>query len=212
MIGIYKITSPTGRIYIGQSIDINKRLNKYRSTGCLTQPKLQRSFDKYGIKNHIFEVVEECVLDLLNIRERYYQDLYSVLTLGLNCLLTNSGKVKGVVSEQTKNKIRKANIGKKASNNTRLKMSISKKGKGFTRQHKINLSISQKGIKKKLGHKVGKGNLGKPAKNRILVLETSYGIFYESVTEASLLTGISKPKLISYLKNRIQNKTNLIYC
>ena len=25
--GIYKITSPSGKIYIGQSIDINKRIN-----------------------------------------------------------------------------------------------------------------------------------------------------------------------------------------
>ena len=29
MIGIYKITSPSGKVYIGQSIDIERRWKKY---------------------------------------------------------------------------------------------------------------------------------------------------------------------------------------
>ena len=28
--GIYKITNPNGKVYIGQSIDIDKRWNKYK--------------------------------------------------------------------------------------------------------------------------------------------------------------------------------------
>ena len=31
MTGIYKITSPTGRIYIGQSVDIYYRWNDYKT-------------------------------------------------------------------------------------------------------------------------------------------------------------------------------------
>jgi hypothetical protein len=30
MIGIYKITNPKGKVYVGQSIDINHRLGKYK--------------------------------------------------------------------------------------------------------------------------------------------------------------------------------------
>ena len=48
MIGIYKITSPSNKIYIGQSIDIEKRFYYYRKLYCLKQVKLYRSFIKIG--------------------------------------------------------------------------------------------------------------------------------------------------------------------
>ena len=48
MIGIYKITSPTGRIYIGQSIDIEKRIIKYQNIKCKSQRLLYNSLFKYG--------------------------------------------------------------------------------------------------------------------------------------------------------------------
>lgn len=212
MIGIYKITSPSGKIYIGQSVNIEKRIRHYKNKGCLSQPKLQRSFNKYGFEEHNFEVVCKCNIKELNDKERYYQDLYLVLENGLNCLLTKSNNSKGVVSEETKNKIRIANIGKKATGETKLKMSNARKGIIFSIKHKNNLSISQKGVKKRNTNNMGKGNLGKPAHNRIIVLDTSFGVFYESVKEAAELNGIDKSTLISYLKNRKQNKTNLIYC
>ena len=53
MIGIYKITSPSDRIYIGQSIDINKRFRKYYNLKCKQQPKLYNSLCKYGVDAHI---------------------------------------------------------------------------------------------------------------------------------------------------------------
>jgi group I intron endonuclease len=89
MIGIYKITSPSSKIYIGQSIDIERRFKNYKS---LSQTKkqvmLHYSFKKYGINNHLFEIIEQCSIESLNIRERYWQDYYNVIEDGLNCLLT----------------------------------------------------------------------------------------------------------------------------
>lgn len=90
MIGIYKITSPTKRVYIGQSRDIEKRFITYNSLRCKQQPKLYNSFLKHGVENHLFEIVEKCNIELLNERERHYQDFYSVLENGLNCSLINS--------------------------------------------------------------------------------------------------------------------------
>ena len=64
IIGIYKITSPSGKIYIGQSININKRQENYRFPSSLKfQIKLRRSFQKYGPENHKFEIIEECFLE-----------------------------------------------------------------------------------------------------------------------------------------------------
>ena len=78
MIGIYKITSPSGRIYIGQSRDLNRRERDYQKyiKDSNSQVKLLASINKYNWENHIFEIIEECEFEQLNIRERYYQEFY----------------------------------------------------------------------------------------------------------------------------------------
>ena len=96
MIGIYKITSPTGRIYIGQSVNIEKRLKSYKALNCKTQTKLYKSLKKYGYKNHLFEIICKCESVELNNKERYYQDYYnSVSENNLNCLATISDTKSG---------------------------------------------------------------------------------------------------------------------
>lgn len=79
MIGIYKITNPKGRIYIGQSRDIEYRFSTYKKVRqrLTQQPKLYNSIKKYGVDAHKFEVVTECNEDELNILERYYQELFN---------------------------------------------------------------------------------------------------------------------------------------
>lgn len=72
MVGIYKITSPSGKIYIGQSVDILSRINKYKNAKCITQPIILKSILKYGWENHLFEIVLECEKSELNEKERYY--------------------------------------------------------------------------------------------------------------------------------------------
>jgi group I intron endonuclease len=107
--GIYKIISPSGRIYIGQSKNIKARWKSYhgRNSG---QPVLENSFKKYGIKSHIFEVIEECKEEDLDCRERYWQDFYDVLNGGLNCKLTSCGDERIILSEETKRIISRKRI------------------------------------------------------------------------------------------------------
>jgi group I intron endonuclease len=101
MIGIYKITSPSGRVYVGQSIDIDKRWKSYKNIkSCSSQIKLKNSINKYGVDSHIFEIIEECNIDSLNTRERYWQDYYDVLNKGLNCCLTSTNELKMVHSKE----------------------------------------------------------------------------------------------------------------
>src|ERR1700748_2867555 len=111
MIGIYKITSPTGRIYIGQSNNVKLRISYYKHLRCKTQPRIYRSLLKYGVENHTFEIIEVCSIDKLNERERYYQKLFKCLTKGLNCSLVNTSTKKFVHSKSTKNKISKSRTG-----------------------------------------------------------------------------------------------------
>jgi group I intron endonuclease len=129
--GIYKITSPTNKVYIGQSIDCLKRFNdykKYNKTGY--QKRLRASFQKYGTEKHIFEIIEECSIELLNDRERYWQDIYNVIEKnGLNCKLTTTCDKSGQLSLDTINKIAKSNTGKKRTQNQKDKISESMLGK-----------------------------------------------------------------------------------
>lgn len=106
MVGIYKIISPKGKIYVGQAIDIEKRFIQYRQTNhCKSQKKLYNSLKKYGPDTHIFEILEECTIEELNTRERYWQDYFNVLEEGLNLKLTSTEQRRTVLSEETKKKI-----------------------------------------------------------------------------------------------------------
>ena len=112
MIGIYKITSPNKRIYIGQSVDIKKRWKQHKYNKLDTI--LHRSFNKYGFNNHKFEIIEECSIELLNERERYWQDFYNVLENGLNSKLTKSDDKSGFISSECKLKLKISKIHKKS--------------------------------------------------------------------------------------------------
>lgn len=108
--GIYKITNPIGRIYIGQSKDITKRWLQYQNYNCKNQIKLYNSLKKYGHINHKFEVIEECKINELNNLERYHQEENNVLDrkVGLNCMLANTDNEKSVLSNDSVDKIKKS--------------------------------------------------------------------------------------------------------
>jgi group I intron endonuclease len=130
MIGIYKITSPSGKVYIGQSINIKRRFKNYkRLSDCKKQTALYASFLKYGVENHNFEIVTECTIEELNNLERYYQDLYDVTNskIGLNCVLTASDNRSGRLSEDTIEKNRIAQLKRFENPDSRIKCSIAQK-------------------------------------------------------------------------------------
>jgi len=138
MVGIYKITSPSNKVYIGQSINIDKRFNQYKSLSQTTgQKRLHYSFKKYGINNHLFEIVESCSIDLLNERERYWQDFYNVLEVGLNCILTDTKDNIKVYSKETIEKIRLGNLGKIIPKSVRIQTSETMKSKGIKPKDKM---------------------------------------------------------------------------
>jgi group I intron endonuclease len=125
MIGIYKITSPTGRVYVGQSVDCESRWKNYSGT-CKSQTKLYRSFNKYGIHEHTFEIIEECLQSNLNSRERYWQEHYNVLEEGLNCRLQATDSKSGKMSKESilKRSATKRKLGQKPPNKTGTKQTI----------------------------------------------------------------------------------------
>lgn len=105
--GIYSITSPSGRVYIGQSWEINERFGNYRRRECTKQRVLLFSFQKYGVEAHTFEVVhvvpfngEQSEMDRL---EQFYMDTYRARGIALlNCREAGSN---GRLSEETKRRV-----------------------------------------------------------------------------------------------------------
>jgi len=183
MVGIYKITNPTGKIYIGQSVDIEKRFYRYRilSKNIQLQVILYRSFLKYGVDNHEFEIIEECNVDSLNEKERYYQDLYNVINgNGLNCVLTKTNNKSGKVCSETLIRMSKAQIGnnnwlgRTHSQESKDKMSESKKGKRFSKE--VNL---KKGRKGRISNRKGIISKDNPKSVRVVQI-TKDGLFVKN--------------------------------
>lgn len=128
IVGIYKITNPKGKVYIGQSVDIERRFSKYKHMRPQDkQPKLYSSIKKYGWENHTFEVIEECNVEFLDKKELYWGEYFNVLQEnGLNCRV---GHGKGYIGEETKEKIGNANRGRKYTDEQKNKISLGKQGK-----------------------------------------------------------------------------------
>lgn len=101
---IYKITSPSGRIYIGQTIDFDSRIKRYKRLCCKSQRKLYYSLKKYGFSKHTIEQIHICSPEELNRLEESYVNLYKTLEYGLN--LRGGGNGGGKVSEESKAKQR----------------------------------------------------------------------------------------------------------
>ena len=61
-IGIYKIISPSHRIYIGQSINIERRWTSHKNAK--TDYPLSRAFKKYGVDNFSLGLIPKLYLGI----------------------------------------------------------------------------------------------------------------------------------------------------
>jgi group I intron endonuclease len=231
MIGIYKITSPSGRVYIGQSTDIDFRFNAYKKLKCKSQVRIYMSLVKHGVESHTFEVIEECSVDLLNERERYWQDFYDVLGKnGLNCNLVSTSNSPKVLSDEMKSrisasltgfkhseesrvKISKGLIGRPVSDETRRKLSESNKNKHSSPEtaRKISEALKGRKIPKDVIEKRRKSQSGSNSAHARIVLNTENGVFYGCIKEAAECYGINKSTLNNFLIGHRKNKTCLVY-
>lgn len=161
---IYKITNPSGSIYIGQTINPIGRIKYYRLHHCKRQTKIYHSILKHGWDNHLFEIIKEIEFDQaeLNLLEVFYISEYKTFntTHGLN--LTSGGsfgaitesarklsseKHKGKkLSEETKRKLRLANLGKKQSAETIARRIVHIKGKKRSEESRERYRLAKKGI------------------------------------------------------------------
>ena len=211
--GIYKITSPSGRIYIGQSININKRFKRYKQLDCKSQLILYKSLIKYGYSNHTFEVIELCNEDQLNERERYFQDVYDVTgSNGLNCQLTTTNTKSGKHSEETKNKMSSSHTGKKHTEETKNKMRVACVGRRPSKKAIDKASIANKGNTYNLGRVASEDTKKKISisKSKVVICTVTNKTFI-GVRAAAEFLEIPRATLKGKLNGNANNNTSMVY-
>lgn len=146
--GIYKITSPTDKVYIGQSWNIRERWRGYKKPSSLKrQPAIDRSIRKYGLQSHCFEIVHELPSDVDQVTLDAYEQLYMDMYRDCNVRLLNAKEAgsKGKHSDETKDKLRQSKLGTKAHPDVKQRMSEQRKGIKKSETHKLNISKSHIG-------------------------------------------------------------------
>ena len=177
MIVIYKIESPSGKVYIGQTWNYKKRMSGYKNVSCKRQPKLYNSLLKYGVDNHSFTIIHELPQDIeqgiLDTYEQLYIDQYR--DCGIQLMNVREAGSHGKHSQESIEKLKQANLGKKRSNEfkrkrseimkgnalrlgssqseeTRLKMGNSRRGQVRSEETKLKMRNSALGKKKSPEH------------------------------------------------------------
>jgi len=165
--GIYRINSPTHKIYVGQSKNIMERMRQYKTGWSKGQILLHRSICKYGWENHKFEIVCECEENELNDLEIFYIKKFDSFN-NKNGLNLTSGGNSPKLSDETKKKIGKSKlnnkywVGRKHSDETKNKLRIINKGKKLSDEHKkkIGAAMSKRKLSDEHKRKIGLGNKG----------------------------------------------------
>lgn len=223
MTGIYKITSPSGKVYIGQSVEIEKRWRWYRNNNSHEQRHLHRSFLKHGVYSHKFEIShqlpDDVSMEVMNTYEIFYWQQH--IDCGFKMLNIKEPGSNGRHSEETKKKIGDLWRGKKRHPSVGLKVSLtkasfpkekwaeigkkisaSKVGKKKPASFAINISKSTKGIKVvpqwqlDICHAAAKVAVNKLSKDGIFIER------FESVKEAAKSAGVKGPNISMCLSGK----------
>lgn len=104
---IYMKTSPSGKSYIGQTIQPEQKRWKahinsaYNLTDARYNCKISRAIRKYGAENFQTTILEDNIPDnLLNEKEQYYISLYNTFKEGYNASAGGEGLAKLLLHEQ----------------------------------------------------------------------------------------------------------------
>jgi group I intron endonuclease len=172
---IYKITNKiNGKIYIGLTSNLNKRILCYRSFTKRKKDngqKILQAMIKHGFKNFEFEILEKVqTKDELRKKERQYINKFNSTNwkIGYN---TDLGGF--CPSDETLQKMSDSHIGQIAWN----------KGKKWTEEIKKKISLSKMGTITEHNKKISKS------------IVDQYGTIYKSRTEASKILKIQSSNI-----------------
>lgn len=114
MIGtIYKLTSPSGKSYIGQTIDQRRRKSNFYNTNCYySGHRLDNAIKKYGVETFTYEILiqiieesRDALRDKLDELEKYYIEKFDSYYNGYNMTLGGSGTKGCFHTEESRKKL-----------------------------------------------------------------------------------------------------------
>lgn len=204
---IYKYTSPSGRCYIGQTTDEKTRRDHWNTKGSYAGRKIDRAREKYGIESFSYEVLERRIYESkeeasngLDALEIYYIGLYDSYRNGYNCTTGGNTTLGYIHTDEARTKISESHIGKKLSDETKIKLSKIRKGRHHTKKWSTNISRALKGRPCTWSDKIA---LSKSKK--VVIQYNTDGTFineYSSTKEASLKTNIGMAALYKCLSGK----------
>lgn len=194
--GIYKLESPSGKVYIGQSIDLQRRINAHRRLeNCKNYP-LELAIKKYGWENFkVTILVAFSPTDyskdklFLNRLEAFFIKEYDCVSSGYNILPAASNYT---YTEERKQHLRELNLGKHHSPESIAKIKAYQSNR--TPEHRNNIRLSHLGKKLSPEHRA---KLGKHLRKKIMQFSKSgeYLATYNSLTEASSICNTLKANI-----------------
>ena len=198
------ITSPTGRIYVGSTIDIEQRWKTYKKLDCKKQIKVYNSFKKHGVKNHIFNMIQEGPVEDMLKNETLLGRQYNVLSPNnLNLALPKLGDELTCISEETRERMRIAQTGKKMSKEAIEKTRLANIGKIVSKEQRDNHSKLMK------GRKLSKEHIENRTKAQTIAivqmdLDDVFIKEWESSASAERELGFSRSHIIKCCKNKLK--------
>lgn len=195
---IYKLSSPSGKCYIGQTWDFKARKRKYRCLCCNAQPKIYNAIKKYGWKSFNVSFLDKAYNQTdLNNKEIFWIKHFDSVSKGYNC---KDGGGQAKLSNEAREKISNANRGRVMSKETRRKMSDSKKGIKKTPEHVEKVAIKNRGRKLSEAHK-------ELLRNRVVTKETR--IKMSKSATGRRLSDNAKKKLSDFNKGKVLTEENM---
>lgn len=108
--GIYMIRNNIdNKVYIGQSINLKRRINTHKlklRSGTHDNSYIQNSVDKYGYMNFEFSILEYCIEEDLDDKEKYWIARYDSMNRDNGYNRESGGNFGRVYSEERKNTLK----------------------------------------------------------------------------------------------------------
>lgn len=233
-VGIYMITSPVDKIYIGQSTNIEKRWDDYKSLSCKRQIKLYNSLVKHGVANHVFSILQECEAQQLNALEMDYICTFNTFNSGHGLNLKNGGGANSRHSAETIKKMSASHKNRSPETNKKISEGLKRahrettwpegvKGRRHTKETRLKMSLSKTGklvaedVKRKMSQSALDRGISDATKVKMaearkkIILNTLTGIFYFGVSDAAESCSIKPKTLHQKLKGDRKNNTAFAY-
>lgn len=194
---IYMYTSPSGKCYIGQTVDEDRRRKEHMKHNQITT--FHNAVKKYGYENMIYSILHKdietkCALNILEhmeikIRNTLCPNGYNMMT---------GGGAAGIPCEETRIKQSRSRRGKKHTEETIKRMQQAQKGRIITKEARIKMALYRSGSKQSQetkdkislackGHFVSENSRMKTSeRNRKKIKCVETGVIYESFTNAAI--------------------------